>query len=143
MWQIEAYETSKKRQSTTKIGIVVSEISIQRQLLNEKSLEKGFRPVKSSMRKDWWKTLRPPEPIRSSLKPPTTLKGWRKSILSRVPILTWLWMYQLKWLIDDIIAGVTVAIMRIPQGECLLRSSVVLGLLLEITWHVLMLDTLK
>ena len=69
------------------------------------------------MREDWWNALRPPEPVRSALKPPLTAKQWKSFVLTKLPFLSWLWMYQLKWLLADLISGITVAIMHIPQGR--------------------------
>ena len=49
--------------------------------------------------------------------PPRTAKELKQFILLRLPILSWLWSYQPKFLIGDITAGITVAIMHIPQGK--------------------------
>jgi hypothetical protein len=43
---------------------------------------------------------------------------WKEVILSHVPMLRWLPKYSVKKdLIADIIAGITVAVMHIPQGK--------------------------
>ncbi|XP_043538011.1 solute carrier family 26 member 10 isoform X1 [Chiloscyllium plagiosum] len=43
--------------------------------------------------------------------------AWRRSVRARVPCLSWLPRYKFKrWLTGDIIAGLTVGIIHIPQG---------------------------
>lgn len=63
------------------------------------------------------KAALPPEPIRSALIPPLTAREWLEFLLVHVPIIRWVWTYQARFLVGDIIAGITVAIMHIPQGE--------------------------
>ena len=63
------------------------------------------------------KAALPPEPVRSALIPPLTAREWLEFLLIHVPIIRWVWTYQAKFLVGDIIAGITVAIMHIPQGE--------------------------
>ena len=58
-----------------------------------------------------------PEPLRSSLMPPRTRQQWMKFALLRLPILSWLWSYKPRYLVGDVIAGITVSVMHIPQGE--------------------------
>ena len=44
---------------------------------------------------------------------------WKKLIVDHVPIFKWLPKYSVKKdLLADIIAGITVAVMHIPQGMC-------------------------
>ena len=69
------------------------------------------------MKKNWYKSFIPPEPICSSLLPPTSKRDCKFFLFTHLPILGWLWSYQLKFLIGDFIAGITVAIMHIPQGK--------------------------
>ena len=59
----------------------------------------------------------PPEPVRSALIPPLTAREWLEFLLIHVPIIRWVWTYQAKFLVGDIIAGINVAIMHIPQGK--------------------------
>ena len=49
--------------------------------------------------------------------PPLSLKEWREFLLVRLPILRWLWEYRHPLLFGDVISGVTVGIMHIPQGD--------------------------
>ena len=49
--------------------------------------------------------------------PPRNPKELKQFILVHLPILSWVWSYQLKFLIGDIIAGITVSVMHIPQGQ--------------------------
>ena len=58
-----------------------------------------------------------PEPIRSHLALPKTVKDWRNILLGRLPILTWLYQYLPRLLFGDVISGITVGIMHIPQGD--------------------------
>ena len=58
----------------------------------------------------------PPEPVLSALKPPLNKKEWKQFVLVHLPILSWVWSYRPSFLFGDIIAGITVAIMHIPQG---------------------------
>lgn len=86
-------------------------------MLNEADFEDGFHPIKSTMKKNWYKSFIPPEPICSSLLPPTSKRECKLFFFTHLPILGWLWSYQPKFLIGDFIAGITVAIMHIPQGK--------------------------
>ena len=63
------------------------------------------------------KAALPPEPVRSALIPPLTAREWLEFLLIHVPIIRWVWTYQAKFLVGDIIAGINVAIMHIPQGK--------------------------
>ena len=49
--------------------------------------------------------------------PPRNPKELKQFILVHLPILSWVWSYQPKFLIGDIIAGITVSVMHIPQGQ--------------------------
>ena len=60
-----------------------------------------------------------PEPFRSHFTPPKTVLQWRDFLFARLPIIHWLWIYKLKWIIGDLIAGVTIGITHIPQGTCI------------------------
>ena len=60
-----------------------------------------------------------PESVKKELMPPRNAKELKQFILIHFPILSWLWSYQPKFLINDIIAGITVSVMHIPQGECI------------------------
>ena len=57
-----------------------------------------------------------PEPFRSHFSPPKTVLQWRDFLFARLPILHWLWIYKVKWIIGDLIAGITIGITHIPQG---------------------------
>ena len=59
-----------------------------------------------------------PEPLRSSIKLPTSCADWKSFFLIRVPIIQWLWSYQAKHLIGDLVAGLTIGMTHIPQGGC-------------------------
>jgi len=48
--------------------------------------------------------------------PPRNVKELKQFTLVHLPILSWLWSYQPKFLIGDITAGISIAIMHIPQG---------------------------
>ena len=56
------------------------------------------------------------EPIRGHLTPPKTCKEWKRVLLGRLPILIWLYQYLPSLLFGDVISGITVGIMHIPQG---------------------------
>ena len=45
-----------------------------------------------------------------------TRHDWLELLLIRVPILKWVWTYQASYFFGDILSGITVAIMHIPQG---------------------------
>ena len=49
-------------------------------------------------------------------RPPSTCRGWLDFFLTRLPIIGWVLGYQPSYFIGDIISGITVAIMHIPQG---------------------------
>ena len=50
-------------------------------------------------------------------RPPSTCHGWLDFFLTRLPIIGWVLGYQPGYFIGDIISGITVAIMHIPQGK--------------------------
>ena len=52
-------------------------------------------------------------------RPPRTCKGWLNFFMLKIPILQWVWSYKVNYLIGDIVAGITVAIIVIPQGKIL------------------------
>ena len=73
--------------------------------------------MESAIKKTWYKSFIPPEPIRTSCLPPTTKRAWKSFLFTRLPILSWIWSYQTSYLVGDVVSGITVAIMHIPQGE--------------------------
>ncbi|XP_065886960.1 prestin-like isoform X2 [Dysidea avara] len=86
-------------------------VTIDRPTYDELQFEETFHPLGYQRLK-----LSIPEPIRSHLIPPLTLKEWKEFLLVRLPILRWLWEYRHPSLFGDVISGVTVGIMHIPQG---------------------------
>ena len=67
-----------------------------------------------------------PEPIRSHFMLPRNFSQWKKFVLDRVPILRWLYQYVITLLFGDVISGITVGIMHIPQGNLRVVLSVFL-----------------
>lgn len=57
-----------------------------------------------------------PEPIRSNIKPPTTKAAWKQFLRIHFPIVYWLLKYTAKFLVGDIISGLTIGVTHIPQG---------------------------
>lgn len=55
-------------------------------------------------------------------RPPMTCRAWLNFLLIRVPIIRWIIGYQPHFIVGDIISGITVAIMHIPQGKCSCNS---------------------
>ena len=103
--------------STPLIPHRTSGIGIHRQGLDEAQFESGFIPVKrTAVRTRLKEMVTPLEPVLGSLKPPLNRKEWLEFLLVHLPILKWVWSYRPKFLFGDIIAGITVAIMHIPQG---------------------------
>lgn len=58
-----------------------------------------------------------PQPVRNALLPPRKWKEWQKFFLVHLPILHWLWTYRPKQLIGDLVAGITIGVTHIPQGQ--------------------------
>ena len=58
-----------------------------------------------------------PEPIRSHFKPPRTKSQIIAFLFARIPIIGWLWTYRPKYLIGDVITGITIGVTHIPQGK--------------------------
>ena len=88
--------------------------------MNENDFERCFHPVTTSPRslgRNWYKSLYPPEPILTAIRPPTSKESFKLFVFTRLPILNWLWNYRISYLIGDIISGLTLAIMRIPQSN--------------------------
>ena len=88
-------------------------IHIRREPQNERHFEAGYVRV---VRRRTFRDYLPPEPVRSALIPPRTRWEWLDFLLVHVPIISWLLSYRPSFLINDIVSGVTVAIMHIPQG---------------------------
>jgi MFS superfamily sulfate permease-like transporter len=92
-------------------------INIRREPQNERHFEAGHSRVpKSRTIRHRLKEALPPEPVRSALTPPLTREAWLEFVLVHVPILRWLLSYQASFVISDLVSGITVAIMHIPQG---------------------------
>lgn len=89
-------------------------------------------PVYRELEEKWapkWRRLfnrACPQPIRNALKPPTTKNGWVQFMFVHLPILHWLWRYTPKQLIGDTIAGLTIGVTHIPQGNSI-RSALCIG----------------
>ncbi|XP_019864177.1 PREDICTED: solute carrier family 26 member 6-like [Amphimedon queenslandica] len=78
--------------------------------------EQILRPPESRMKKNWHRSFIPPEPILTAIKVPSSRRECKYFLFTRFPIIGWLWIYQLKFLLGDIISGITIAVMHIPQG---------------------------
>lgn len=107
---------------------VCRRVAVERSF-NEATFEKGFHPMKSTIKKTWYKSFIPPEPIKSSLLPPSTRRAWKSFLFTRLPILSWIWSYQTKNIVGDLVSGFTVAIMHIPQGNQLSRCYPLTGVI--------------
>ncbi|KAL5501945.1 hypothetical protein EMCRGX_G008628 [Ephydatia muelleri] len=57
-----------------------------------------------------------PEPLYTDLKPPMSREAWMRFLLTRLPILHWIWTYELQFLFKDIVAGVSVTLILVPQA---------------------------
>ncbi|XP_019851375.1 PREDICTED: solute carrier family 26 member 10-like [Amphimedon queenslandica] len=57
-----------------------------------------------------------PQPIRNSLKPPTNKNEWKRFLYVHLPIVHWVISYTPKYLIGDVIAGLTIGVAHIPMG---------------------------
>lgn len=66
-----------------------------------------------------------PQPIYNALKPPQNKKEWKSFWLVHVPILHWLYYYVPKYIIGDIVAGLTIGVTHIPQGTCMCVGHIV------------------
>eukprot|EP00731_Ephydatia_muelleri_P024323 Em0016g594a len=60
--------------------------------------------------------ITPPEPVLSGIKPPLSRSAWLRFLLTHLPILHWMWTYKAQYLFRDIIAGISVAMLHVPQG---------------------------
>jgi len=72
-----------------------------------------------------------PEPVRSSLKLPSTWSDWKASLLVWIPILQWAWGYKVKYLIGDLMSGFTIGMTHIPQGNDVYEAFI------SLYWHEL------
>ena len=92
-------------------------IHIERSVLNEVELEHLLSPKKNlPVYKNLTTYIVPPEPVLSAIKPPMNRQAWLRFILTHLPILQWVWTYQLQYILSDVVSGLTVAFMHIPQG---------------------------
>ena len=57
-----------------------------------------------------------PQPIYNAIKPPLGRAAWKKFWEVHLPIWHWLYYYVPKFLIGDIVAGLTIGVTHIPQG---------------------------
>ena len=55
--------------------------------------------------------------FKNYLKPCTSPKNFIVSVKGFFPIITWLSAYQKSWFLSDMIAGVVIAILHVPQGS--------------------------
>ena len=88
--------------------------AIYRELQEQESLSKLKNRIKELI----------PQPIRKSLLPPRSWKEWKSFFLIHLPIIQWVWTYRRKQLIGDIVAGVTIGVTHIPQGQFNIRRAV-------------------
>ena len=63
-----------------------------------------------------------PQPIRKSMLPPRSWKEWQKFIFTHLPIVHWLWTYRPNQLLGDFIAGLTIGVTHISQGDILVKQ---------------------
>ena len=84
-------------------------VTINREVLDETKMD-CYHPVPRHTR------CPVPQPLRKSITPPRTARQWWDFLLLRLPIISWLSTYRLKYLLGDSISGVTVSVMHIPQG---------------------------
>uniref|UniRef100_A0AC34FG39 STAS domain-containing protein n=1 Tax=Panagrolaimus sp. ES5 TaxID=591445 RepID=A0AC34FG39_9BILA len=54
--------------------------------------------------------------VKNYLKPCTSPMNFLLSVKSFFPIITWLSTYEKSWFISDMIAGIVIAILHVPQG---------------------------
>ena len=57
-----------------------------------------------------------PQPIYNALKPPTNKKEFQHFWQIHVPIWHWLYYYVPKFILGDIVAGLTIGVTHVPQG---------------------------
>lgn len=112
-----AYSNSK---SISLLMCISHSITISRDWLDVPQFEADHSPLpKGQSLKEKLETVLPPEPVKSALKPPTTSHEWLEFLLVHVPILHWVWTYQSRFFLGDIISGITIAVVHIPQGTSL------------------------
>jgi high affinity sulfate transporter 1 len=96
------------------------QINISRKLLNEREIDEryGFISSKDQLKNRQCEAIKSicPEPILTDITPPLNKDQWKTFILTHLPFLSLIWNYQLNYIIGDIIAGLTVGTMRIPQS---------------------------
>lgn len=94
----------------------INTVPAYRELLDYHNLQHdNSTPVlHSKLKKHVHKFL--PQPLYNALKPPLNRKEWKKFWLVHVPILHWLYYYVPKYLIGDVVAGLTIGVTHIPQG---------------------------
>ena len=64
-----------------------------------------------------------PQPVRKSLIPPRSWRDWKRFVLVHLPIIHWLWTYRSNQLIGDLIAGITIGVTHIPQGDPVMHKT--------------------
>ncbi|XP_076816128.1 prestin-like [Clavelina lepadiformis] len=92
------------------------DFEIKRPILTEKNFQKTY-DVESETQKFDWTFLKTKVKgyVRSKVDDPGGTA--KRFFLSLFPIITWLRKYPIKeWLVSDIISGLTIGVMQIPQG---------------------------
>jgi len=66
-----------------------------------------------------------------------SVPGFVSYLLSLIPFISWIGRYNLKWLYGDLVAGITVGCVVIPQGSKFRRPSLLLILSTSLKPYVL------
>ena len=81
-----------------------------------------YRDITPAKKRNAWEKFLAqfvPQPIYNALQPPSSRKEWRKFWEMHLPIWHWLFYYAPKFLLGDIVAGLTIGVTHIPQGNVL------------------------
>ncbi len=102
-------ETSEQSDDSDPIGspdFLVENESVYRELSPPSDLSTRKRLVSQYL----------PQPIYNALKPPTNKKEFQHFWQIHVPIWHWLYYYVPKFILGDIVAGLTIGVTHVPQG---------------------------
>jgi hypothetical protein len=108
----QEYETDHELEENEEKPDLEDKVSLERKVYNQKNFSKEH-PSNEYVGFDMYETFR--EMFLKHLKPSKNCV--RKNIENRIPCIKWLRSYRIKeYFIADLLAGLTVGIMHIPQG---------------------------
>lgn len=111
---------SRELSSPTSNGSSISDEAITTTVVGTDPVYRELNELKLIPR--WLQVLHRvcPQPIRNAIKPPSNKSEWKKFLFIHLPIVQWVIYYSPKFFFGDMIAGLTIGVTHVPQGNKLL-----------------------